>query len=235
MKRTTIIASLLITTSFTTNVVFAKAATTEENIGFFSGAIAGAAIGGPLGFVVGGITGALTGEQVNKANQFDQVNEELTSQKLKNNSLQQAITQLQHTQQIDSNITTNNIENDWLTEGLSLNLLFTTNSSQLSINDQSTIKRLSFVLNKYPEMNIQLDGYTDPRGSDSANLTLSQQRLESVKKAFSINGISSNRLRLNAHGETKFSEQEINLDSYARERRVSINLIASQEESVAQN
>ncbi|MDZ7647972.1 MAG: OmpA family protein [Cytophagales bacterium] len=47
---------------------------------------------------------------------------------------------------------------------------------------------------------IQLEGHTDNQGNAEANLKLSQQRVEAVKKYITSKGISKNRVKTKAFG-----------------------------------
>lgn len=232
MKKTTLLTAILLATSLSTTNVRAESST-EENVGFFSGAIAGAAIGGPIGFIIGGATGVLIGEKVEKGNQFDNVQAELTKQQTEYQQIQQQLVTLeQKTSQVETQLATGA---DWITQGLTLNLMFTTNSTELSDNDKHMILRLSKVLSEYPELKIKLDGYADPRGDEISNMKLSEDRIKSVEQAFTELGISTTRLNIQAHGENNASDSNENPDSYALDRRVSINFFTEEDVFVAQN
>ncbi len=232
MKKAALITTLVIGFSFNTGIVKADAST-GVNVGFFSGAVAGAAVGGPIGFIVGGITGVLTGDQVHKANQLDKVKLKLSEQLSENQNIHQQLVELkQGAQQIKSSLSSSA---EWLSQGLTLNLMFTTNSAELSANDHHMIARLSKIVNQYPELKIILDGYADPRGSDELNMKLSEARTKAVEKALELQGVSSSRLIINAHGESKATAQSGDLDAYAMDRRVSVNFFTAEQVSVAQN
>jgi sortase system peptidoglycan-associated protein len=232
MKKMTITAALLLTATMTSG--FAKAdASKEENIGFISGALSGAAVGGPIGFIVGGVSGVLMGEQVEKANQVDKVQAELLSQKQAYQLIEQQLDNAH--QEISAAEERIQTEAQWLTEGLTLNMMFSTNSSTLSTNDKEIIERVATVLAEFPELSIHLDGYADPRGDEQSNLQLSHSRTSAVRNAFIAMGISEERLTSQAHGESMVTVSENDLDGYAMERRVSINFSANGMTSVAQN
>ena len=116
-----------------------------------------------------------------------------------------------------------------------MNVMFTTNSSNLSDADVAAISRLSRVLKEFPELNIRLDGYSDPRGNKADNLILSQKRAESVKQAFKKFGISPARVVINAHGEMTIADTNVDLDAYAMARKVSVNFSTQPSDRVAQN
>jgi outer membrane protein OmpA-like peptidoglycan-associated protein len=60
------------------------------------------------------------------------------------------------------------------------------------------------ILKAYPQIKkIEIQGHTDSRGSDSANLKLSQQRVDSVAKYLVSQGVEASRLASVGYGETK--------------------------------
>ena len=111
----------------------------------------------------------------------------------------------------------------FLTHELTLNLMFQSNSSELTDKDFALVDRVSSILTDFPELNIQLDGYSDPVGNPEDNLSLSQNRTTNVKLAFESLGINSSRIQMNSHGESLTAIGIADMDSYALERRVSIN------------
>lgn len=232
MKKATLVTAIILGFTLNTTAVQAEASQ-EENVGFISGAISGAVIGGPIGFFVGGIAGVLIGEQVEKANQLDDVKAELANNSSEKAAIEEELASLKQQSYDQSFDTTSGAE--WITEGLTLNLMFTTNSAELSANDHQMINRLANVLTEYPELKIRLDGYSDTRGNENMNMTLSQSRVQSVEKAFESVGISASRLIIRAHGETLATATLGDIDGYALDRRVSVNFITSEKESVAQN
>ena len=231
MKKLVVISTLVATALLNTNPAQAEASK-EENVGFASGAVVGAAVGGPIGFIVGSVAGVLVGDQVNKANELDTVKQELVESNAKSKQLQQEIAMIQENIEFEQN---SGISAEWMTEGLTMNVMFTTNSSNLSDADVAAISRLSRVLKEFPELNIRLDGYSDPRGSKADNLILSQKRAESVKQAFKRFGISPARVAINAHGEMTIPATNVDLDAYAMARKVSVNFSTQPTDRVAQN
>ncbi len=227
-----IILSAIITTSLLNINTSHAEASTEENVGVASGAIAGAAIGGPVGLIIGAAFGAIVGDQVEKANQLDETQLKLVEVSARENQLKEEINQMQQEIALESN---HNAEVKWVTDGLSLNLMFTTNSSWLSDADINNISKISKILNQFPELNIQLDGYSDPRGSNADNLILSQERVNSVKSAFETFGINPDRIISTAHGEIESVATTIDPDAFAMARKVSVNFVANQDSQLAQN
>ncbi|PHS14760.1 MAG: hypothetical protein COA86_15305 [Kangiella sp.] len=221
MKKLTFVATSILALSLTTSNLQAKEASTEENVGFFTGALAGAAIGGPIGFIIGGVSGVLMGDQVHQANQVEGLEMKISQQNHLNSGLNQELDALQAS--IEQTNQMLDAKTQFLTHELTLNLMFQSNSSELADKDFALVDRVSSILTDFPELNIQLDGYADPVGNPEDNLSLSYDRTSNVKEAFESLGINSSRIQMNSHGESLTAIEITDMDSYALERRVSIN------------
>jgi outer membrane protein OmpA-like peptidoglycan-associated protein len=82
------------------------------------------------------------------------------------------------------------------------NLLYQTNSYDLP----DSVKELNLLADyflKKEKLSIIIEGHTDSRGSDYANLVLSNRRAESVKRYLVKKGIHINRIKTVGHGESK--------------------------------
>jgi outer membrane protein OmpA-like peptidoglycan-associated protein len=250
MKKIAIVSSLILTAALIITPAQAGNSTensTEKEVGFFSGAIAGAIVGGPIGFFVGGISGAMMGEEVAKANQLEGVKSELTLQQNENSTMNQELNALQQ----DNNRMGTQLASttQWLTQGLTMSLMFTTNSTELSNNDSQMISRVSKILMQSPDLKIRLDGYADPRGTKDENMALSKERAQAVSDAFIDNGVQAHQLITQPHGESNsiakqdkpllesgnLLSQQANEDNYALDRRVTVSFVTSKDDSVAQN
>jgi outer membrane protein OmpA-like peptidoglycan-associated protein len=97
---------------------------------------------------------------------------------------------------------------------------FNHDSSMLLPGGYSEISRLSNVLNKYNQTQIEVGGHTDSTGSEQYNQQLSMRRAESVKNALTQQGISASRIRTFGYGESR----PISSDP-AMNRRVEITII----------
>ena len=75
-------------------------------------------------------------------------------------------------------------------------VLFAFDKSKLGFRSTKILKHNVEILKKYPDLNIELYGYTDSRGTDWYNLMLSKRRARSVKNFLVRNGIDKSRVVL---------------------------------------
>ncbi|MBP7184405.1 MAG: OmpA family protein [Saprospiraceae bacterium] len=87
------------------------------------------------------------------------------------------------------------------------------------------------LLQKYPDMVIELSSHTDSRGNDEYNKKLSQRRADSAKKWLVNKGIVDNRIKAVGYGETQILNQCTNGvncsdDEHRLNRRTEFKIIA---------
>ncbi len=75
------------------------------------------------------------------------------------------------------------------------------------------------------KMEIQLEGHTDNVGNAKANLKLSQDRVEAVKKYLSSKGINKNRITTKAFGGMKPISKDNTEEARALNRRVEMRVL----------
>jgi OOP family OmpA-OmpF porin len=94
--------------------------------------------------------------------------------------------------------------------------------------DPKSFKLLEEVANTMkaaPEIKVWVDGHTDSKGSNKFNKTLSQKRVDSVKKHLvEKNGIAADRLEPRGMGEEVPIADNKTADGRAANRRVEFNL-----------
>ena len=83
----------------------------------------------------------------------------------------------------------------------SSNVLFGFVSSNLSADAKTNLDKLVKILNVYPDTDIEVQGHTDSKGSESYNQNLSQKRASAVSEYLFTKGISNNRIRTKGFGE----------------------------------
>lgn len=101
-------------------------------------------------------------------------------------------------------------------------VLFDSGQATLKPGAASTIDRLAAFLNQAPERSVAIEGHTDSMGSDSYNLTLSENRANSVKAALMAKGIQAVRVVAVGKGEGVPVASNDNSAGRQQNRRVEI-------------
>jgi outer membrane protein OmpA-like peptidoglycan-associated protein len=82
-------------------------------------------------------------------------------------------------------------------------VLFTTGKADLKSGATGNLNRLAAFLDKYPDRNVAIQGYTDSVGSEDYNQALSERRAESVKAYLTAQGIGATRLVASGKGRSE--------------------------------
>lgn len=181
---------------------------------FTGAAVAGAAVGGPVGFIAGALGGAWLGEQIEQAEEADMLATQLTDSRTELSDL---------ARQLDAVRLSANDANQLALDSLQFQLLFTTGDDQLQDGQLRQVAALADFLNRHPQLQVQLEGRTDPRGSDGYNNVLSDQRALSVQRALENHGVAPSRISRRALGASQSQAPRGDVDAYAMERRVDIH------------
>jgi len=80
-------------------------------------------------------------------------------------------------------------------------VLFAINHSDLSAEARANLDKLTAILVKYPDTNIEIQGHTDNTGTNALNQSLSEKRATAVNNYLTSLGISSSRLTVKGYGE----------------------------------
>ena len=111
------------------------------------------------------------------------------------------------------------------------NIFFDSDKFDLRPESQNELNRLSQFLKAFPEVQIQINGYTDDKGEDSYNKTLSQKRAESVVQALVKRGVEVERLKAVGFGESmpiasnKNKDGSENPEGMAMNRRIEFEIL----------
>lgn len=103
-------------------------------------------------------------------------------------------------------------------------LKFDTGSAKLQPDSQSTLDDVAATLNKYPDVHVKVDGYTDSIGNAQSNLRLSQVRANNVVAILVHKGISADRLTAEAHGQENPVDDNSTNGGRANNRHVTLQV-----------
>jgi len=105
------------------------------------------------------------------------------------------------------------------------NVFFETNEAELLDESVVQLNALSRILFDYPQMTIELRGYTDDRGEKEYNLSLSEKRAQSVRRWLLKQGLSETRASAKGFGEQDPIETNSTEAGRARNRRVEFYIV----------
>jgi outer membrane protein OmpA-like peptidoglycan-associated protein len=92
------------------------------------------------------------------------------------------------------------------------NILFEFDSYELNSQSISSLEILKSTLLEYPDLKVEIAGYTDAIGSTEYNRKLADKRAQAVIDYFASSGISSTRFVKKAFGESNFVAVNNNID-----------------------
>lgn len=82
------------------------------------------------------------------------------------------------------------------------NIYFDFDKSTIKKESEPTLDKVVAIMNKYPELQIEVGSHADARGSDRYNMGLSERRAASTLEYLVENGIDRSRLTSKGYGET---------------------------------
>ncbi|WP_193073997.1 OmpA family protein [Pseudomonas sp. FME51] len=104
------------------------------------------------------------------------------------------------------------------------NVLFDHDKSDLKPAANSSVRKLAEFLNEHEQRKVLIEGFTDSTGADSYNLTLSQARADSVRRALVREGVASSRIETVGLGEAHPVSDNDTPASRAMNRRVEVTI-----------
>ncbi len=105
------------------------------------------------------------------------------------------------------------------------NLFFDFNKFNLSPEAKPELDRIVALMNKYPQMNIEIGGHTDNIGTDATNITLSNNRAKSVVDYLTQNGIDATRLQAKGYGKANPAADNSTEKGRALNRRIEMKIL----------
>ena len=159
------------------------------------------ALGAVIGGVVGGVAGGLIGRKMDK--QAREIQEQLPGAQVER-----------------------------VGEGIKLVLgenavRFDFNKATLTSTAKANLDKLVPVFKNYPDTNIKIYGYTDSKGADDYNLTLSEKRSAAVKSYLASKGLVNSRFSIMGMGEADPIISNDTEAGRASNRRVEFAILAN--------
>jgi len=105
------------------------------------------------------------------------------------------------------------------------NLIFARGKASIDPKSYSELDEVAQMMKENSRIEIQLEGHTDNVGSPKANLQLSEERVEAVKKYLASQGVNKNRIKTQAFGGTQPLRNEMTPEARAKNRRVEMRIL----------
>lgn len=225
-----------------------KSSSKEEVTSVISGAAIGGLAGGPPGVIVGATLGALFGEGWHAKSEVGELQAELHENQLRLAALQkenQAIAAkhqlakqqinkltLSRSRAYPASIQSSNTA---CCDNTSISLNFRSGSSAIETHYEEQLTSLIKIAKQMPTASIEIAGYADRNGNTEANLRLSRDRSNSVRKFLNSRGIQNSSIKTIAHGEMKPLHSTQNIESDFFDRRVIVRLRDNSSSMLTQN
>lgn len=174
--------------------------------GAIGGALIGSAVGGDprVGALIGAGVGALAGGAI--GNYMDEQEAQLRAQ-------------LQGTGVSVTRV------GDQIVLNMPSNITFATDQATIQPQFQDVLVSVALVFKEYNKTLVDIIGYTDSTGSDSYNMTLSDQRANAVARVLAQQGVDSRRFFVEGRGEANPIASNATEAGRAQNRRVEIKII----------
>lgn len=198
----------------------------SERAGLFSGIVVGAVLGGPPGAVIGAVGGGLAGRAAaDRADDHRQQAEieRLRTQVQRSEARAAALQQAGEAQWTASTVA---LQQPAPRPALALDssVQFRTASAELEPHFGTQLRTLAALARQFPDVQVQLLGYADLRGSSEANRRLSAARVEAVRTALIEAGLPPECITHRALGESEPLYQTGDHEGRDFERRVLIRM-----------
>ncbi len=186
----------------------------EQQIrGMGVGALIGTLLGGPVGAVAGATFGNLAGwgngmEEAWREEQQQRVD---TQARLSLSDLQRQRSQQQLSrQQRESRALKQELQQARTTpklapllKTLTIDIHFQTSSAVVEPHYYPRLRQMATELARLPELQLQLTGFADPRGSSAYNRQLASDRVSALSSLLVQQGVSTDRIRQKINGEER--------------------------------
>lgn len=105
------------------------------------------------------------------------------------------------------------------------NIYFNTGSARLDNKSKPLLDNLYDIVNRCPELAIEIGGHTDSDGSTGANQSLSERRAASVGAYLQDKGIPKGRMQIVGYGEAEPLVPNTSRENKAKNRRIAFSVL----------
>jgi outer membrane protein OmpA-like peptidoglycan-associated protein len=105
--------------------------------------------------------------------------------------------------------------------------LFDTDKSDIRPDETSKVTDIAAYMKQNPSVQVGIDGYADPRGTDQHNQALSQRRVNAIRDALVKAGVASDKINTGAFGEQRLQCNESTAACLQSDRRVTVLISSS--------
>ena len=105
------------------------------------------------------------------------------------------------------------------------NITFELNSADLKVESYKELDKVIDLMNKNPQIKVEISAHTDDLGSEAYNMKLSQRRAKSVVDYLLMHDIPQDRLIAKGYGETQPLVPNTSDENRAKNRRVELKII----------
>ncbi len=107
-----------------------------------------------------------------------------------------------------------------------INLNFASGSAAITDANAGEVDNLAAVMAAYPNVKVEVQGYTDSQGNDDNNKALSQRRADAVKARLLVKGIGAGRVNAVGYGEASPVATNDTAEGRAQNRRIEVKITA---------
>jgi outer membrane protein OmpA-like peptidoglycan-associated protein len=102
------------------------------------------------------------------------------------------------------------------------NILFDTDRSAIRTNEMAKVTEIAVYMKKNSPVQVGIDGFADPRGTDQHNQALSERRVNAIRDALVEAGVPGDKIKTGAFGEQRLLCNESTSACWQSDRRVEV-------------
>jgi peptidoglycan-associated lipoprotein len=104
-------------------------------------------------------------------------------------------------------------------ENLRERIHFAFDSYELRVEARQTLKAKAEIMDRYPGIDLIIEGHCDERGTDEYNLALGERRARAAYEFMVLLGVDPQRLSIISYGEERPLDPQNNEEAWAKNRR----------------